>query len=65
MYFDPEVAHKFSTANEEAKRLWQENVDAEDDSIATAAAGVIVYMLNAVDGGERLSMLRTETLNPD
>lgn len=58
MYFDPEVAHKFSTANEEAKLLWQESVDAKDDSIATAAAGVIVYMLYAVDGGECSSMLR-------
>lgn len=65
VYFDSEVAHKFSTANEEAKRLWQESVDAKDDTIATAAAGVIVFMLYAGDGGERLRMLPTEMLNLD
>lgn len=58
VYFDPEVAHHFSTAHEEAKRLWQESIDAKDDSIATAAAGVIVYMLFAGDGGECLSMFQ-------
>lgn len=58
VYFDAEVTHHFSTAHEEAKRLWQASIDAEDDSIATAAAGVIVYMLYAADGGECLSVFQ-------
>ncbi|GAB7323616.1 hypothetical protein MBLNU13_g07104t1 [Cladosporium sp. NU13] len=50
VYFDPKVAHNFSTAHEETIRLWQESIDGKDDSIATAAAGVIVYVLYAGDG---------------
>lgn len=61
MYFDPKVAHNFSTAHEETIRLWQESIDGKDDSIATAAAGVIVYVLYAGDGGECLSMFQPKS----
>ena len=51
VYFDPEVAHNYSTAREETERLWQESITQKDDSIATAAAGGMLYILHGGDGG--------------
>jgi hypothetical protein len=55
--FDPEVGYSYSTARDETERLWQESLDKEDDSIATAAAGGLVYLVYGSDGGQCLSML--------
>lgn len=65
MNFDSEVGYNYSTAREETKRLWQESLAEKDDSIATAAAGGLVYLVYGSDGGECLSMLplRTFELN--
>lgn len=52
MHFDSKVAYKYSTAREEAERLWQESVDKQDDSIATAAAGSVLFILYGSDGGK-------------
>jgi len=52
MYFDPEVSQSYSTAREETERLWQESMTDKDDSIATAAAGGMMYILHGGDGGK-------------
>ena len=61
--FDPEVGYNYSTAREEMERLWRESLDGKDDSIATAAAGGLVYLVYGSDGGECLSMLPLRALH--
>lgn len=61
MNIDPEVGYNYSTARDETERLWQECLDKKDDSIATAAAGGLVYLVYGSDGGECLSMLPLRT----
>lgn len=57
VHFDPEVAYNYNTAREETDRLWQESIDQRDDSIATAAASGLMFILNGSDGGKGLSIL--------
>ena len=52
MHFEPEVAYKYSIARIETERLWHESIDTLDDSIATAAAGALLFLLYGSDGGE-------------
>ena len=54
MHFKPEVAYKYSIARIKTERLWQESIDTLDDSIATAAAGALLFVLYGSDGGESL-----------
>lgn len=65
MNFEPEVGYLYSIAREETGRLWQESLDRKDDSIATAAAGGLVYLVYGSDGGECLSILTLRTLEWD
>jgi hypothetical protein len=57
VHFDPEVAYNYGIAREETDRLWQESIDNKDDSLATAAASGMMFILNGSDGGECSSML--------
>lgn len=52
MHFDPEVAYNYITAREETNRLWQKSIDEKDESIATAAASGMMFILNGSDGGK-------------
>lgn len=54
-HFDLEIAYKYSAVREEADRLWQESINKQDESIATAAAGAVLFIVNAADGGECLA----------
>lgn len=51
MHFDPKVAYTHRFAWEEVQRLWQEGIDRNDESIATAAAGTMLYACYALYGG--------------
>jgi hypothetical protein len=51
VHFDAKVASAHSVAWEETQRLWQEGVDRKDDSIATAAAGTVLYASHGAHGG--------------
>ena len=62
MHFDPEVAYKYSAVRDEADRLWKESIDNHDDSIATAAAGAVLFIVNAADGGECLEHDTTQSV---
>lgn len=52
VHFDSKVAYKYSTVRKEAERLWQESIDNQDDSIATAVAGAILLFLYGSEGGK-------------
>lgn len=64
VHFDPEVAYNYSIVREETDRLWQESIDQKDDSIATAAASGMMFILNGSDGGKGLSILPSKSFNP-
>jgi hypothetical protein len=51
VHFDAKVASAHGVAWEETKRLWQEGIDKKDDSIATAAAGTVLYASYGAHGG--------------
>jgi hypothetical protein len=51
VHFDAKVASAHSVAWEETQRMWQEGVDKKDDSIATAAAGTMLYASYGAHGG--------------
>lgn len=51
VYFDPKVAYTHRFAWEETQRLWQEGIDCNDESLATAAAGTMLYACYALHGG--------------
>jgi len=54
VHFDPEIAYKYDIAREETERLWQESIDTQDNSIATAAAGAVLFIVYGTDGGKCL-----------
>ena len=60
MHFDPAVSYKYGAARKEAERLWQDSIDTHDNSIATAVAGAILYIVFAADGGKCFSNLPFE-----
>lgn len=62
MYFDPKVAYTHRFAWEETQRLWQESIDCNDESLATAAAGTMLYACYALRGGEDLHIASYECL---
>jgi len=49
----------------ETERLWQESIDTRDDSIATAAAGALLFILYGSDGGESSRVTYRETYDMD
>jgi hypothetical protein len=51
VHFDTKVASAHSIAWEETQRLWQEGIDKKYDSIATAAAGTVLYASYGAHGG--------------
>jgi len=58
VHFDPDIAYKYSIARQETERLWQESLDKQDDSIATAVAGAVLFLVYGTDGGKCLHMIR-------
>jgi hypothetical protein len=53
VYFDPKVSLIKDQAWQEALRLWQESIDRNDDSIATACAGVPICTVLGVTGKDK------------
>jgi hypothetical protein len=51
VHFDVKVASAHNVAWEETQRLWQRSIDGKDDSIATAAAGTLLYASYGAYGG--------------
>jgi len=57
VHFDAKVARAHSIAWEETQRLWQKSIDHKDDSIATAAAGTVLYASYGAQGGNGLQTI--------
>ncbi|KAM0717551.1 hypothetical protein Q7P37_007403 [Cladosporium fusiforme] len=54
VYFDPKLSMVQHKAWQETLRLWQESIDRDDGSIATACAGAIICTIYAVNGSDKV-----------
>lgn len=57
VHFDSEEANKYGVVRKRTERLWQESIDSQDDSIATAVAGAILLFLYGSESGKAYALL--------